>query len=76
MNLLGPMLNQLESQLNVLLSNPYILGLCKVVIIFYICLVTPTLPLEMIAFFDNPIVKVCCLFLIINVMATEFFHFL
>ena len=64
MNSLGPMLNQLESQLNVLLSNPYILGLCKVVIIFYICLVTPKLPLEMIAFFDNPIVKVCCLFLI------------
>ena len=66
MNSLGPipMLTRLENQLNVLLSNPYILGLCKVVIIFYICLVTPKLPLEMIAFFDNPIVKVCCLFLI------------
>jgi len=59
-----PMLTRLENQLNVLLSNPYVLGFCKILIIFYICLVTPKLPLEIIAFFDNPIVKVCCLFLI------------
>jgi hypothetical protein len=57
-------LNDLQSMLEQQFTNPYILGIVKLLIILYSCLVAPTLPVEILAIFDNTIVKILVLVLI------------
>ena len=57
-------LNDLQSMLEQKFTNPYILGIVKLLIILYSCLVAPTLPVEILAIFDNTIVKILVLVLI------------
>ena len=45
-------LNDLQSMLEQKFTNPYILGIVKLLIILYSCLVAPTLPVEILAIFD------------------------
>lgn len=57
-------LDNLQKMLEQYLSNPYILALTKLFIILYSCLVAPTLPVEILAVFDNVVVKMLVLTLI------------
>ena len=54
----------LQNMLEEHLTNPYILGVVKLLIILYSCLVAPKLPVEILAVFDNTVVKILVLVLI------------